>query len=160
MEFQMQRLYAAYAERFPTYGDLWAGLAAGKEDHAEWLQELEAEANRGALRFDSSRFDVTAASALLQQATEAADRAETTDMSPEEALSTSLELETALLDGRFFEVEKDDPAPLRTTLETILEGTEAHRRSVEEEFEEEQAETGEEMDFEPGEEEEIELPEE
>jgi len=124
------RLYAAYANRFPQERDFWLALSQEEDQHARWIESLQAkrEQERGVLIVN--RFPIEAINHSIDYVNKLIDQADRADLTPIKALSAALNLEQALLENRYFEVFASDSTEVRRVLEMLAQGTAAHVERV------------------------------
>ena len=124
------RLYAAYADRFPQDRDFWLGLSQEEDQHAHWIESLQARKGPDCGVLVLNRFPLEAISHSIDYVNGLIDEADRADLTPIKALSAALNLEQALLENRYFEVFASDSADIRRVLEMLAQGTTAHVERV------------------------------
>ena len=124
------RLYAAYADRFPQDRDFWLGLSQEEDQHAHWIDSLQARREQGRGVLVVNRFPFEAIRHSIDYVNGLIDQADRADLTLIKALSAALNLEQALLENRYFEVFAGDSAEVRRVLEMLAQGTAAHVERV------------------------------
>jgi hypothetical protein len=129
-ERAMGRLYAAYAHRFPQDRDFWLGLSREEEEHAHWIESLQARMEQEPSILVVNRFPVEVIHHSINYINNLTDRADRADLTPIKALSAALDIERALLENRYFEVFAGDSAEVRHILQSLAQGAAAHLERV------------------------------
>lgn len=123
--------YQVYAEKFKGEKDFWSKLASQEADHAQWIRDLYAETEKGTVSFNEARFDKESVKEFRKHLGDMLAYIRETDMSLKEALEDSLKVEKMLLEKNMVEVFQTDSPELQETINSIVEQTMEHRRSIE-----------------------------
>jgi len=124
------RLYSSYARRLPEQADFWNQLAADEARHGALVGNLRARMEAGSLQFTPGRFSHQAVSGSLDHVREEIALAESGELTPMHALATALDLETALIESRFFEVVEGDSKEAAEVKQSLGADTFQHRELV------------------------------
>ena len=124
------RLYAAYAARFPQDRDVWLGLSQEEQQHAAWIESLQAKVEQESSGLLVNRFPVEAVKHSIDYVNKLIDNANRPDLTPVKAFSAALDLERALLENRYFEIFETDSAEVQHVLNSLAQGTKAHIERV------------------------------
>lgn len=125
-------LYEVYARRFTECAGAWFVLAAAETVHAAWLRQLATTVQEGSLHINEGRFKREAIQSFGRYIQDELTRAEKQELTLLNALSIALNIEQALLEGRYFEVFEADSAELRDLLQSLAADTKRHIKKVEE----------------------------
>ena len=124
------RLYAAYAERFPQDREFWLSLSQEEDHHAECIESLRPRIESDPSGMIVARFPTPAIEHSIAYVNRLIDQAEHPGLTRVKAFSAAMDIETALLENKYFEVFASDNPPLRRTLEALEQGTRAHLQKV------------------------------
>lgn len=124
------RLYAAYAERFPQDREFWLSLSEEEDHHAECIESLRPRIESDPSGMIVARFPAAAIEHSVAHVNRLIDQAEHSHLTRVKALTAAMDIETALLDNRYFEVFAGDSPPLRRILEALEQGTRTHLQKV------------------------------
>ena len=120
-------LYEDFAQKFPQHKDFWSNLAKEEHQHARWIRRLNTrinqEKNFGRVLID--KFPLQTIERSLEGIKRIAEEAKDADLTFEEALKISMELEESLLEKRYFEIFQGEQAEINQVLgflekETIM----------------------------------------
>ncbi|MBN1509376.1 MAG: hypothetical protein JW955_21195 [Sedimentisphaerales bacterium] len=126
------RLYAAYARRFPKDSDFWLSLSEEEEQHARWIESLQARLEQEPGGRVVKRFPIAAIHHSIRYIDELIDGTNRVDLTPIKALSSALDVERALLENRYFEVFESDSPEVQHLLTSLAQGTKAHIEKIQE----------------------------
>ncbi len=126
------RLYRRYSFNFPAHAEFWSALAREEAGHAAYLQALKREVLAGAELMDDGRFTTQAITSSLRLLREEAEKARTQNVSPGEALAVAYDVESALIDGRFFSSFRSDEAGANRILRNLQDCTLEHASRIRE----------------------------
>jgi rubrerythrin len=124
------RLYAAYARRFPQDSEFWLSLSQEEEQHARWIESVQARLEQGPCGLVVNRFPIAAIRHSIRYIDKLIDGTNRVDLTPIKALSSALDIERALLENRYFEVFESDSAEVRRLLTSLARSTKAHCQRV------------------------------
>jgi rubrerythrin len=134
-EAAVAELYGAYAKRVPQYEKLFLLLQEEEVRHARLLADFVEKVRDGAVRVRPECFRSRDILASLDHLREHLRKAREGEVSAIEALSTAVDLESDLIEKRWFEiVETDDPELLRL-LQTLAADQMAHGERLRLEYE-------------------------
>ena len=122
-------LYQAYATLFPDHESFWSGLAREETEHARWIRDLASGAAGSAL-LDQKRFRTEAIQTSLDYIRNLTRQASNQNIELTGALSTSLDIEKALIERKYFEILQGDSEEVKRTFEALTRSTEAHIERV------------------------------
>jgi len=134
-------LYRAYADQLAECRDFFLGLAADEVGHARMIAGFADDVKAGKVQVDPGRFSSESVLSSLDFVRARVAEAKRGRISLLAALSTSKDLEDALIERRYFEMLEEDGPELTQLLSTLAEETETHRRKVAEAWEREQGES-------------------
>jgi len=127
-------LYRGYAERFPELRGFWTRLSEEEAFHAELLQAMRRKLAEGHLRPQPGRFNARAVRLSLEYVLQRISALELERVSVLRALSVTLDLESAIIERRFFETVAEDSPQIRHILDRIREDTAGHIARVQEQW--------------------------
>ena len=126
------RLYAVYAERFPQERTFWQGLSREENKHAECIASLRPKIENDPNSLIVTRFPMAAIEHSIGYINKLIEQAQHPSLTRTKALSAAMDIETALLENKYFEVFASDSPPLRRVLELLDRGTHAHLQRIRE----------------------------
>ena len=119
-------LYRRYSEKFTMHKDFWFGLAVEEINHSTWILDLNKKVLEGNVRFNESRFNTYAIKNFKDYMNEMIGIANTHEVTLESALGTALNIESALIERKFFEVFEADSEELKEVLNLLAVSTKRH----------------------------------
>jgi len=120
-------LYEEYALHIPEHEDFWLGMAAEERQHAEWIEELGTSPSP--ISSLSPRFTLEAIRTFADYIREHHGFAKQgTTMAA--AVATAYNLETALLERRFFEQLPQTSSRVNAVVARLRKETEQHVRRM------------------------------
>lgn len=123
-------LYRIYSEKFAVHKDFWFGLAVEEIEHSAWILDLNKKVLEGDVRFNESRFNVYAIENFRDYMNELIDIANTQEITLESALSNALNIESSLIEKKFFDVFEADSGELKEVLNLLAISTKRHAKLV------------------------------
>ena len=129
-ERAIERLYTAYAARFPQEREFWLGLSQEEEGHARCLESLEQRIGEDPESLIVDRFPTAAIEHSLTYVGKLIDQAGHPSLTRVKALSAAMDVERALLENKYLEVFSSDSAALRRTLELLDRATRVHFEKI------------------------------
>jgi len=126
IETTIGSIYRTFAQRFPAHQDDWSGMAGEEDRHARWIGDLHEEAREGVVSFKKSRFDIAAIERFLEYVEEKLNLARDEEISLVQAVDIAVDLETSLLERRFYDVFEGDSAVLRRTFDNMRGQIDGH----------------------------------
>ena len=124
------RLYAAYAERFAQERTFWQGLSREEGKHAEVVALLRPKIKNDPDSLLVARFPVAAIEHSIAYINKLIDQADDPGLTRTKAISTAVDIETALLENKYFEVFASDNPSLKRILVALDQGTRAHLERI------------------------------
>jgi rubrerythrin len=124
------RLYAAYAHRFPRDREFWLGLAREEQQHAQWVESLQARVEEDPSSLAVDRFPTGTIELSLAYVNRLTENAGDPHLTRANALSIALDLERALLEHRYFEVFAGNDPQIQRTLQLLRQCTQTHLQKV------------------------------
>jgi len=128
----ISQLYGMYAMKLSRNHALWYAFALEKKEGAELLRTLLVMAFEGA-GFDETRFDMAGLQRRLDTARARLNEVESKTLYPFIAVSTALEMESAMIDHRLFEPRDGDADEVRTAMDIIRRKTGARVEKLKQE---------------------------
>lgn len=129
-EQSLARLYELYAAKFLEYKGFWTKLSLEEVQHADWIDQLQADIENSSEDFIVERFPLGA----IQRSTEFVKKqmvvADQPDFVLINALSTALRLEEALMENKYFEVIETSSTKIKHTLAMLAESTQEHYQRI------------------------------
>ena len=136
-EAAMADFYSAYAARFPDSAHLFTSLATAERDHARRIADFTGGVRAGTVRIKPGRFPYAALLNSLELVREQVSEAQKPELTLVKALSVAHDLESGLIESRYFEVVEGDSPELRSLLQLLAEEIEEHRALLQEAWEKE-----------------------
>lgn len=130
-EKAISQLYKEYARKFPEQKDFWSKIAAEEIEHASWIFKLRSQAEKGSLYFKEGRFKTEAIITSLEYIKNQITEAQNKKISAKNALSVARDLESGLIEKKFFEVFEPDCRELKQVLLDLAGATREHYNRIE-----------------------------
>jgi len=129
-EKTIAELYRIYAQTFPDLADLWNTLAEEEIEHASWIQAFAGQVETGEAALIGCRFNPDAISRAIEYLK---GRILAAPLEPlYHAFATSLDIETALLESKYYEVAYDASPQARRLLAALAEAAREHHHRLQE----------------------------
>ena len=126
----INELYKAYSEKFPDHNGFWVGLSIEEMEHATWIRELRQKVKEGNVSFDENRFNLRTIKNFRNYMNDLLDASQKQEITLQGALSNALNIESALIERKFFEVFESDAEDLKEVLKLLSVSTEKHVERV------------------------------
>jgi len=120
-------LYRLYADKLPDRKEFFNGLADDEVEHARQIATFTKKVKAGSISVNPGRFSEETILSSLDEVREKVKQAERRPISVVEALSTGVEIETAMIEKRFFEIVEGDGPEIEQLLRGLAAATAAHR---------------------------------
>ena len=130
-EKAISQLYREYARKFPQQKDFWSKIAAEEIEHASWIFKLRSQAEKGSLYFKEGRFKIEAIKTSLEYVKSQITEAQNNKISAKNALSVARDLESGLIEKKFFEVFEPDCREIKQVLLDLAAATREHYNRIE-----------------------------
>lgn len=131
-EETLGKLYHFYANKFPDYHQFWQDLVAAEARHANWIKQLQSEAEKERLLIKPYRFNVTAVQNQITHVEDEMKKAAQPGYTITNALSAALNFETSLLESKYFEIFDSFSPEMKKVFTDIYEDTQSHVTKVRE----------------------------
>ena len=125
------QLYKEYARKFPEQKDFWLKIAAEEIEHASWIFKLRSQAEKDLLYFKEGRFKTEAIETSLEYVKSQITDAQNNKISAKNALSVARDLESGLIEKKFFEVFEPDCREIKQVLLNLAAATREHYNRIE-----------------------------
>lgn len=122
-------LYQEFSRAFPEHKAFWSGCAEEEGHHAEILRSMQELVARKAARF-TGRFNEAAIHTSLKYVQGQTAQAGEGRISLKQAYSIALNIETSLLENRYFEIISTDTDESKYLIKTLLEETRKHKDMI------------------------------
>jgi rubrerythrin len=129
-EEAIAELYETYAEKFPDYKEFWERLAKEEASHANWIRDLHAKVENGAISFGHGRFNIKAIDRSLSYVKQWTTDAEGGWVEPLQAMSIAHDLENALIEKNYLDVREADTEEMKKLVSKLREATGEHRNRI------------------------------
>jgi rubrerythrin len=126
IEFDVARIYDVFANKFPVHKDLWTELSAEEKMHTRWIENLLEEAVSGSIELRKGRFNTGAIQSFSKYAEDILSRIQKEDISLTQAVDMAVDLETSLLERRFYDIFDGDSDILKETFSNMISQTSGH----------------------------------
>jgi len=130
-EKAISQLYKEYARKFPEQKDFWLKIAEEEIEHASWIFKLRSQAEKGSLYFKEGRFKTEAIKTSLEYVKSQIAEAQNKKISAKNALSVARDLESGLIEKKFFEVFEPDCREIKQVLLDLAAATREHFNRIE-----------------------------
>jgi hypothetical protein len=122
-EEKVSELYMIYASKFPEYSDYWSGLAKEELGHSGAIRTLKYSDQ---VMFKEGTFEKNLIQISLKYMEDKIVEANTRNMAIEDAFSVAVELETNMLEQKFFVVFEGDFSELVEVFQNLEKATQGH----------------------------------
>jgi rubrerythrin len=126
IEETLAEMYGLFAERFPVHGEMWSRLAEEERGHARWIRDLYARVEEGSARLGEDRFRAEGIQYFLNYAEERLGEARGERLPFVHALDMALDLESGLLERKFFQIFETDSDDLKQAFEDMEQQIRKH----------------------------------
>lgn len=130
-EKALSRLYKKFSERFHRTRDLWVELSKDEEMHGQWIQKMRSLYQQGKLQINPNRITMVSVRTSIQFIEEQIEKVETGEVTEAKALATASNLESAMIDERYFRMFSFTDARFDKVNEKLEKATEMHKRKLE-----------------------------
>ena len=130
-EKAISQLYKEYARKFPEQKDFWSKIAEEEIEHASWIFKLRSQVEKGSLYFKEGRFKTEAIETSLEYVKSQITEAQNNKISAKNALSVARDLESGLIEKKFFEVFEPDCREIKQVLLDLAVATREHYNRIE-----------------------------
>jgi len=122
-------LYQVFADSFPEHAAFWSGCAEEEFRHAAIIRNMQALAAKGAICL-TGRFNAAAVKTSLSYIDQQTAMAQSRAMQARQAFAIALNIESSLLENRYFEMFSAASPEFQKMQRTILDETVKHRRMI------------------------------
>lgn len=130
-EKAISQLYKEYARKFPEQKNFWSKIAEEEIEHASWIFKLRSQVEKGSLYFKEGRFKTGAIKTSLEYVKSQITEAQNNKISAKNALSVARDLESGLIEKKFFEVFEPDCREIKQVLLDLAAATREHYNRIE-----------------------------
>jgi rubrerythrin len=124
-EEAIEKLYRLYADRFEGDREFWLALAAEEASHVAWLRAL-AQSPPPGVRMAEDRLRVQAIRTSLEYIEREISKAVSPAATRLGALSVAQDVESSMIERKYFEVLDADPVERQRLLRQVAADTQAH----------------------------------
>ena len=130
-EKEISRLYQEYARIFPEQKDFWSKIVREEIEHANWIFKLRSKIKEGSLYFEEGRFKTDAIKTSIEYIKNQITKAQNNKISIKNALSVARDIESGLIEKKFFEVFEPDCREIKQVLLDLAAATREHYNRIE-----------------------------
>ncbi len=130
-EKAISQLYQAYARLFPKQKEFWSKIASEEIEHANWISRLHSQVEEELLYFKERRFNEAAIETSLEYVKSKLAEARKEKISAKRALSVARDLESGLIEKKYFEVFESDCREIEQIFLDLAAATREHYRRIE-----------------------------
>ncbi len=130
IEETLAKIYRLFAKRFPANRDLWSRMAEEEGIHAKWIHDLYGQVEEGSVRLGEDGFRVEGIQLFLDYAEERFKEAQEGKLPFLHALDIALDLESALLERKFYQIFEADSEALEQAFEDMDRQIQEHARRI------------------------------
>ena len=128
-------IYKEFSKKFPKKNEFWLGLSHDEQKHADSIKELGLKIGKG-LEVDVDVFDEDLVTGFNEELISYRNRAVNEKISLKKALSIALDIESSILERKFFKVFQSNEKVIKDTLEYLKNITKKHYKVVKKELKE------------------------
>jgi len=129
-ELKLAELYKLLSETVPSLATEFASMQAEELNHAQWVEYLGKGAVRGDVLFHEDKTRSYTLQAFLDHIAAAIKRAAGSSLTPQEALSLSMNMEDSLLERKVFDHFQGDSADVVRVLKRLHAETTEHLAGI------------------------------
>jgi hypothetical protein len=126
----LSELYSKYSSLFVEDKGFWNEISKDETVHASWLYELDEKVASGKVMFNEDRFSLQVVNTLVDYLKSQLIRADKEKLTPIQALSISMDIESSMLERKTFDVYESDNVELKQVLDKLRISTEIHFEEV------------------------------
>ena len=130
-EKALSRLYKKFSERFPRTRDLWIELSKDEEMHGQWIGKMKSLYQQGKLQINPNRITMVSVRTSIQFIEGQIKKTESGEITEAKALAIASNLESAMIDERYFRMFSFTDARFAKVNEKLEKATEMHKRKLE-----------------------------
>lgn len=130
-EAAVAQLYAHYAQHFPQLNDFWTKLSKEEVEHAKIIRGLIPHVQQKTVFFNQDRFPRAAIESTLKYVSQEVARLKREKIPLMKALSIAFQIESSLIEKKYFGVFEGDNFKLKTLLNELRLATKRHVEMVE-----------------------------
>lgn len=119
IEETLAEIYRLFAKRFPAHRELWSRLAEDELDHAGWIRDLYGRVEGGTVSLKEEGFRLEGIQDFLQYAQERLKEAHEEKLPFMHALDMALDLESSLLERKFYQIFEADSEAIQQAFEDM-----------------------------------------
>jgi hypothetical protein len=125
-EETISQLYACYAERFPDHKEFWSTLSEEELEHAKLVRQL----SELSVQYDETKLRIPVIKISLDHIKYQLAKVHKEEVSLINALSTALDLERSIVDGKIFQAFKGYSTDARGILQELESTLQDHVERV------------------------------
>ena len=125
-EETVAEIYKAYAEKLPDKKHFWTVLHLEELDHAAWIRRLKQKVEEGFIYFNEERFKTETIRTSLDYLKEILSKVKKEKVNLKHALSTGMDIESSLIESKFYEVYETDDHEFRQLLSALAGAFKEH----------------------------------
>ncbi len=129
-EEAISRLYLTYSEKLSATHDFWRDLSEKEKGHANVLKTMHKQLEHGNIFYNMGRFDTTEMTTFMDYINDAITYAKMHIITPKDAISVALVVESSVLDAHFYDIVKSDAPEYRIIAQRLSGDTNDHVKAV------------------------------
>ncbi len=130
IEETLSEMYRLFAQRFHAHQEMWSGMAEEERGHARWIRDLYGKVEEGSVRLGEDHYRAEGIQYFLDYAAARLEEARGDNLSSAHALDMALDLESGLLERKFFEIFEADSEELKRAFEDMEKQIQAHTERI------------------------------
>ena len=122
----LSKLYAVFADKFPTYADFWTKLSREEEEHAKLIEKLRQAEQKGLVFFEESKINIYSLKTFVDNLEKLVQKVEESELTLQSACAYAVDYETALIEQNVFTHFAPANAKVKNTLKILQSETLKH----------------------------------
>ena len=126
----LAKLYATFAEQFPTHADFWTKLSKEEENHAKFVEKLRQAEQKGLVFFDENKINIVSLNTFINRLEKIIKKAEKAELTLLSAFTFAADYESALIEKNVFTHFNPANIKVEKTLNILQSETLKHAESI------------------------------
>lgn len=122
----LSKLYAIFADKFPTHADFWTKLSREEENHARLVEKLRQAEQKGLVFFEEGKINIYSLKTFIDNLEKLVQKLEESELTLRSAYAYAVDYETALIEQNVFTHFVPGNAKVKNALKILQSETLKH----------------------------------
>ena len=122
----LSKLYAVFANKFPTHANFWTQLSQEEENHARLIEKLRQAEQKGLIFFEESKINIHSLKLFIDNLEKLIKKVGESELTLRSACTYAVDYETALIEKNVFTHFVPANAKVKNTLNILQSETLKH----------------------------------